>query len=228
MHAFLFIRVLICVWWVVAGGYVQLPVEDDRVWASTSATYAARLKGAAAAELVGIQQCCFELDDQKHTWNSAVMYVSSVNVANYLNGQNPVSVDGHCLFPLVYFVRRSIARLKAARKEVHVEAIPSEYNLAGNVARNLMRMRRNENWNVGGDDVGMILRSEGLVECIKLVASYQYRADQNNQPGLSRECIETAPPAVMDIGRWDAGLLASPREQVVFRPGPDPLGSFWV
>ena len=208
---------------------MQLPVDDDRAWANTSATYAARLKGAAAAELVSIQQCCFELDDQKHTWNSAVMYVSSDNVANYLNGRNPVSVDGHCLLPLVYFVRRSIARLKAARKEVHVEAIPSEYNLAGNVARNLMRMRRNENWNVGGDDVGMILRSKGLVECIKLVASYQYRADQLNQPGLSRECIDTAPPAVMAIGRWDAGLLvSSSSEQVVFRPGHAPLGSFWV
>ena len=206
---------------------MQLPVEDDRVWASTTATYAARLKGAAAAELVGIQQCCFELDDQKHTWNSAVMYVSTVNVANFVNGQKPVSVDGRCLYPLLYFVRRSIERLKVARKEVHVEVIPSRYNLAGNVAGCLMRRRRYDHWDVGGDDVGMILRSEGLAECIELVASYQHRADQLNQPGLSRECIDTAPPAVMGIGRWDAGLLASSSsEQVVFRPGHDPLGSF--
>ena len=91
-----------------------------------------------------------------------------------------------------------------------------------------MRMRRNENWNVGGDDVGMILRSEGLVECIKLVASYQYRADQNNQPGLSRECIETAPPAVMDIGRMDMCSVSVPPLPTLGPRDVDGSGNGWM
>lgn len=197
--------------------YVQLPVLDAKPWPETSACIGVYIKGAAAAELVGMVQCFAELDARKDSWGTAVVYSDSDNVVNYVLGKNPVSPDGHCLYPLVYLTRWWVARLKASGKEVYVEWIPRRFNLCHALALRSLRFRSRMSdvrhpWGRENDHgVLELIRTSGLLECIHMVSDFHRRVDSTVQRMGHQFFQETegcSPPPSMGISRWGLSGVA--------------------